>query len=158
MEMILDKKQILVIFLLEFKWVIKQGRQLANIDNALDLPGDSMVKNLPVNIGDVEYLSLIPGSGRSLGEGNGNPLQYSCLENPMDRGAWRGTVHGVTSVRHNWQLSSSSSSILSNSQNVVSDPSNICVKRNIHLNHTIPAKIISKWIIYLNIKFFFLRK
>ena len=59
-------------------------------------PGDSMVKNLPVNIGDVEYLSLIPGSGRSLGEGNGNPLQYSCLENPVDRGAWQATVHGVT--------------------------------------------------------------
>ena len=70
------------------KWVIKQGRQLANIDNALDLPGDSMVKNLPVNIGDVEYLSLIPGSGRSLGEGSGNPPQHSCLENSMDRGAW----------------------------------------------------------------------
>ena len=39
---------------------------------------------------------LIPGSGRSLGEGNGNPLQYSCLGNPMDRGAWLATVHGVT--------------------------------------------------------------
>ena len=45
------------------------------------------------NAGD---LGLIPGSGRSPGEGNGNPLQYSCLENPMDRGAWRATVHGVT--------------------------------------------------------------
>ena len=44
---------------------------------------------------------LIPGSGRSLGEGNGNPLQDSCLENPMDRGAWRATVHGVEKVRHN---------------------------------------------------------
>ena len=45
------------------------------------------------NAGDV---GLIPGSGRSPGEGNSNPLQYSCLENPMDRGAWRATVHGVT--------------------------------------------------------------
>ena len=44
--------------------------------------------------------SLIPGLGRSPGEGNGNPLQYSCLENPMDRGAWRATVHGVTELRH----------------------------------------------------------
>ena len=44
------------------------------------------------NVGD---LDLIPGSGRSPGEGNGNPLQYSCLENPMDRGAWQATVHGV---------------------------------------------------------------
>ena len=45
-------------------------------------------------------LGLIPGLGRSPGEGNGNPLQYSCLENPMDRGAWRAMVHGVTIVGH----------------------------------------------------------
>ena len=50
------------------------------------------VKNPPANAGDV---GLIPGSRRSPGEGNGNPLRYSCLENPMDRGAWRATVHGV---------------------------------------------------------------
>ena len=49
------------------------------------------------NAGDT---GSIPGFGRSSGEGNGNPLQYSCLENPMDRGAWRATVHGVTRVRH----------------------------------------------------------
>jgi len=52
-----------------------------------------VVKNLPVNAGDVDS---IPGSGRSPGEGNDNPLQYSCLGNPMDRGAWQATVHGVT--------------------------------------------------------------
>ena len=52
-----------------------------------------MVKNPPVNAGDV---GLIPGSGRYPGEGNGNPLQYSCLGNPEDRGAWWATVHGVT--------------------------------------------------------------
>ena len=46
-------------------------------------------------------LGLIPGSGTSPGEGNGNPLQYSCLENPMDRGAWWTTVHGVTRVGRN---------------------------------------------------------
>ena len=51
-----------------------------------------MVKNSPASAGDV---GLIPGSGRSLGAGNGNPLQYSCLRNPMDGGAWRVTVHGV---------------------------------------------------------------
>ena len=55
-----------------------------------------MVKNMPANAGD---LGLIPGLGRSLGEGNGNPLQYSCLENPMDRGAWQATVYGVAK---NW--------------------------------------------------------
>ena len=43
----------------------------------------------------------LPGSGRSPGEGNGNPLQYSCLENPIDRGAWRATVHGIARVGHN---------------------------------------------------------
>ena len=52
-----------------------------------------MVKNPPANERD---LALIPGWGRSPGEGNGNPLQYSCLENPMDRRAWWATVHGVT--------------------------------------------------------------
>ena len=52
-----------------------------------------MVKNLPDNAGDSDS---IPGSGRSPGEGNGNPLQYFCLENSMDRGAWRATVHGVS--------------------------------------------------------------
>ena len=56
-------------------------------------PGGSAVKKLPANAGDS---GSIPGSGRSLGEGNGNPLQYSCWENPMDRGAWRATAHGVT--------------------------------------------------------------
>jgi len=55
--------------------------------------GGSVVKNPPVKAGD---LDLIPGSGRSPGEGNGNLLQYSCLKNPMDRGAWQAAVHGVT--------------------------------------------------------------
>ena len=54
-----------------------------------------VVKNLPANTGDVRDASSIPGSGRSPGEGNGNPLQYSCLENPMDEEAWQATVHRV---------------------------------------------------------------
>ena len=54
-----------------------------------------VVKNPPANGGDVRDLGSIPGSGRSPGGGHGNPLQYSCLENPMYRGAWRATVHGV---------------------------------------------------------------
>ena len=49
---------------------------------------------------NAEDLGLIPGLGRSPGEGNGNPLQSSCLENPMDRGAWQATIHGATRVRH----------------------------------------------------------
>ena len=56
-------------------------------------PGGSAVKNPPANAG---HTGLIPGLGRSPGEGNGNPLQYSCLENPMDREAWQAIVHGVT--------------------------------------------------------------
>ena len=51
-----------------------------------------MIKDLSANAGDV---GSIPGSGRSPGEGNGHPLQYSCLENSMDKGAWRAVVHGV---------------------------------------------------------------
>ena len=59
-------------------------------------PGSSAGKESTCNAGD---LGLIPGLGRSPGEGNGYPLQYSCLENPMDRGAWQATVHGVTKSR-----------------------------------------------------------
>ena len=55
-----------------------------------------VVKNLPANAGDIRDVGLIPGLGRSPGETNGNPHQYSCLENPMDRGAWWPTVHRVT--------------------------------------------------------------
>ena len=74
---------------------------------ALGFPGDSVVKNLPVNAGD---MGLIPGSGRSPGEGNGNPLQYSCLENSMDRVAWQATVHwgckelNKTEQTHMWYI------------------------------------------------------
>ena len=53
-----------------------------------------MVKNLSANAGDIRDAGLIPGSGRSPGGGNGTLLQYSCLENPMDRGAWWATAHG----------------------------------------------------------------
>ena len=54
-----------------------------------------MVKNTPGNAGGSRDMGSIPGRGRSLGGGNGNPLQSSCLENPMDRGAWQATVHGA---------------------------------------------------------------
>ena len=60
-----------------------------------------MVKNPPANARDIKDVGSIPGSGKSLGEGNGNPLQYSCLENPTDRRVWQATVHGVARVRHN---------------------------------------------------------
>ena len=55
-----------------------------------------MEKNQPANAGDIKDVGLFPGSGRSPGEGHGNPLQYSYLENPMDRGDCRAAVHGAT--------------------------------------------------------------
>ena len=59
-------------------------------------PGGAVVKNPPASAGDTRDGGSIPGSGRSLGEGNGNPLWYSCLENPMNRGAWWATVYEIT--------------------------------------------------------------
>ena len=60
-----------------------------------DFPGGSVVKNPPANAGNIRDVGFIPGLGRSPGGGHGNPLQYSCLENPMDRGAWQATVYRV---------------------------------------------------------------
>ena len=73
---------------------------LADNDRSLvnkGFPGGSAVKNLPDNVGD---MVSIPGSGRSPGEGNGNPLQYSCLENPVDSRAWQVAAHAVARVGH----------------------------------------------------------
>ena len=68
---------------------------LAICMSSLGFPGGSVVKNLPDNAGDTGNAGSVSGLGWSPGVGNGNPLQYSCLENPMDRGAWQATVHGV---------------------------------------------------------------
>ena len=74
-----------------------------NQDQVLNSGGASqvalVVKNPPASAGDVRDTDLIPGSGRSPGEGRGNSLQYSCLENPMDRGAWQAAVHRVAKSR-----------------------------------------------------------
>ena len=59
-----------------------------------------MLKNLPANAGETRNLGSVPGLGRSPGGGHGNLLQNSCLENPLDRGAWRATVTGQKRVRH----------------------------------------------------------
>ena len=65
----------------------------------MGFPGGALVvKNPTANAGDIRDSSLIPRFGRSPGEGHGNPLQHSCLENPMDRGAWWATVHGVAKL------------------------------------------------------------
>ena len=65
----------------------------------MGFPGGSLLKKLPANAGDIRDSGSILGSGRSPGEGNGKPLQYSCLENPMDRGAWWATVQRVAKSR-----------------------------------------------------------
>ena len=61
----------------------------------MDFPGGTVVKNPPANARGTRDLGSVPGSGRSPGLGNGNPLQYSCLKNPMDRRAWQATVREV---------------------------------------------------------------
>ena len=65
----------------------------------LDIPGGSVVNNLPANTGDTRDAGLIPRSGRYPKEGNGHPLHYSCLENSIHRGAWQATGHGVAKSR-----------------------------------------------------------
>ena len=73
-------------------------------------PGGMVVKNPPANAGDAKDMGSIPGPGRCPGGGNGNPLQYPCLENPMDRGTWRAIVHrGCTESDTTEQLSMNSS-------------------------------------------------
>ena len=82
---------------------------LSHLSKGTGLPGGSTGKESTCSAGD---LGSIPGLGRSPGEGNGNPLQYSCLGNPMDRGAWQATVHGVTRVRRNLVTKPPSKSIV----------------------------------------------
>ena len=72
-------------------WTNKASRT-----HALGFPSSAVAKKLPANVGDARDTGSIPGPGISLGVGNGNSLQYSCLENSMDRGAWWAIVHGVT--------------------------------------------------------------
>ena len=86
----------IMIDVLKLGWTWLQ-KQRMHIQGASQV--ELMVKNLPANAGDVRDMGLIPGSGRSPRVGNGNPLQYSCLENSMDRGACSAAVHGVAKNR-----------------------------------------------------------
>ena len=82
---------------------IKRNEVLISATTAF--PGGSVLKNPPANAGDTEEAGLMPEWEKSPGRGNGNPLQYACLDNPMNTGAWRATVHGVTEGRtwlNNW--------------------------------------------------------
>ena len=78
-----------------------------------------MLKNAPANAGDLRDLGLIPVSGKSPGGGHGNPLRCSCLENPMDRGAWQATVPGVTQSGTNRGNDSEMKTILINSNSKI---------------------------------------
>ena len=86
---------------------MRQGAKAVKTHLEKEFPGGPAItslvaqrlKHLPASACNEGELGLIPGSGRSPGEGNGNPLQYSCLENPMDREAWWATVHGVAKSR-----------------------------------------------------------
>ena len=81
------------------KNVLPEGEQVVGASQVV-----LVLKNPPVNAGDMRNTVSIPGSGRSPGEGHGNLLQYSCLENPMDRGAWWATDHGVSELDTTEQL------------------------------------------------------
>ena len=67
----------------------------------MGFPSGTVIKNVPANAGDARDAGSTPGSGRSHGVGNGNPLQYACLESPMDGGTWQAMEHRVAKVRHN---------------------------------------------------------
>ena len=90
-----DSKVTLLTFLYTSCWSECSHRTSAELERG-PFPGGSAVKTPPANAGNVDS---VPGSGRSPGGGNGNPLLYSCLENPMDGGAWRAAVHGVVKNR-----------------------------------------------------------
>ena len=76
------------------------GCKKLDTTDQLTLIGGAVLKNPLANAGNARDVGLIPGWGRSPGEGNGNLLKYSCLENPMDRGDWQAAVPGVARVRH----------------------------------------------------------
>ena len=80
-----------------FSLSLKQQEETNYKCQIFGFPDSSVGKESPCNAGDPGSIS---GLGRSPGEGNGNPFQYSCLENPIDRGAWQATVHGITRVKH----------------------------------------------------------
>ena len=81
---------------------VQTWEAISSVRYTQGFPRGSVVKNLPANAGNARDASSIPGSRMSPGEGNGNPLQHSCLGNPMDGGARRATVYGMQRIRHDW--------------------------------------------------------
>ena len=85
----------------------------------MGFPGFSVVKNPPANARDIRNVGLIPGSGRSPGGGHSNPLQYSCLENTIDRRDWRATVHTVAKNQSQWKRLSMHTEFLIKDENAL---------------------------------------
>ena len=85
-----------------------------------------VVKNSPANVGDVRVVGSIPGSGRSPGGGHGNPLQYFCLKNPMDRGNWQATIHGITKSWTRLSLHTHTHTHTHPTQAVITEVAGIC--------------------------------
>ena len=86
------------------KPIVSKSEQHMLITHITEVPGGSVVKNLPANARVAGDVHLVPGLERFPGEGKGNPLHYSCLENSMDRGAWQAIVHGITELDMTEQL------------------------------------------------------
>ena len=101
-------------------------------------PNGSVVKNPPANASDTGDTGALPGSGRSLGGGNGNPLQYSCLRNPMDRGAWWVTVHELERVGHNLETHAHDN----NSQSLLRST------KCLHTSRNSPNDSVGRWYFY----------
>ena len=96
-----DADIVLSLRLSQFRHRCITGMIIPSLTYIKGFPDGAVVRYLPTSAGDMRHSGSIPGSRRSPGEGNGNPLQYSCLENSLDRGAWWATVHGVT-IRWIW--------------------------------------------------------
>ena len=104
------------------------------LDFSWGFPGGSVVKNLPANAEDTRDGDLIPGSGRSPGGGNGYPLQYSCLENPKDRGVWWATVHGLQRIGHDQVPNNNKISSMNYWPKGISKP-------NLRMHHHVPISV-----------------
>ena len=107
-----------------------------------------VVKNLPANVGDTRDTGSIPGSGRSSGGEHGNPRQYSCLENPMDRGAWRAIVCRVTKSQTRLNQLSMHAQVLFSSLNLLTTPAEgrtqpgqVCLSRCVPNRASPPLKV-----------------
>ena len=101
--------QINILFHILFQYGLSQDIEYSFLCYTVGFPYSSVGKESICNAGD---LGSIPGSGRSPGEGLGNPLQYSCLEKPMDGGSWKVTVYWVTRVRYDWATKHTSTQVL----------------------------------------------